>query len=139
MQYRKIGDTYAVRMDLGEEVLGTLKALCEKEDIRLAQVDAIGAASQATVGVFDRGTKQYHLEELDGFMEITSLSGSVTRMNGEAYLHLHGTFADQQNKIHGGHVIKLTVGLTCEMFVRTLPGEVSRAKDEELGINLIQL
>ncbi len=139
MQYRKYGDTYAVRMDLNEEIVQSLKALCEKEDIRLAQVDAIGAANRAVIGVYDIGKQAYHKEELTGFMEITSLSGSVTRMNGEAYLHLHGTLADQNHVLHGGHVIDMTVGATCEMFVRALPGEVSRARDQALGINLMAL
>ncbi len=139
MQYRKYGDTYAVRIDLNEEIVQSLKALCEKEDIRLAQVDAIGAANRAVIGVYDIGKQAYHKEELTGFMEITSLSGSVTRMNGEAYLHLHGTLADQSHGLHGGHVIEMTVGATCEMFVRALPGEVSRARDQALGINLIAL
>ena len=71
-------------------------------------------------------------------MEITGLSGSVTRVDGKPYLHLHGTMADQRNVIHGGHVIEATVGATCEMFVRTLPGEMTRAGDEKLGINLLR-
>ena len=139
MRYRKYGDTYVVRIDLNEEIVQSLKALCEKEDIRLAQVDAIGAANHAVIGVYDLEKQAYRKEELTGFMEITCLSGSVTRMNGEAYPHLHGTLADQRHGVHGGHVIEMTVGVTCEMFVRALPGEVSRAKDQALGINLIDL
>ena len=50
MQYKKYGDTYAVRIDLNEEIMQSLKALCEKEDIHLAQVDAIGAANRAVIG-----------------------------------------------------------------------------------------
>ena len=57
----------------------------------------------------------------------------------DTYLHLHGTMADQRNVLHGGHVIEATVGATCEMFVRPLPGQVTRARDEKLGINLLQL
>lgn len=138
MQYKKFGDTYVVRIDLGEEILASLKELCEKEDIRLASVEAIGASSHAVVGVYDLEKREYRREELDGFMEITGLSGSVTRVDGKPYLHLHGTMADQRNVIHGGHVIEATVGATCEMFVRTLPGEMTRAGDEKLGINLLR-
>ena len=72
-------------------------------------------------------------------MEITSLSGSVTRMDGQVYLHLHTTLADQDNVVHGGHVFELTVGVTCEMFIRVLPGEAGRVKNQDLGINLIDL
>ena len=138
MQYRKCGDTYVVRIDVDEEIMQNLKALCDREDIRLAQVDALGAANHAVIGVYDLEQQAYHREELDGFMEITGLTGNVTRMDGQTYLHLHGTMADQQNTVHGGHVIELTVGATCEMFVRVLPGEVTRSRDEKLGINLMR-
>ena len=37
MEYRKVGDTFIVRMDRGEEVTAMLTGLCEKENIRLAQ------------------------------------------------------------------------------------------------------
>ena len=136
MDYRKFGNTYMLRIDVGEEILESLKAVCAREGIRLAQVSAIGAADRAAVGVYDLAEKQYHREDLEGFMEIANLSGSVTEMNGEPYIHLHATLADQRNILHGGHVISMRVGATCEMFVQALEGSVTRVKDEGLGINL---
>ena len=139
MQYRKTGDTYMLRIDYGEEILQSLTQMCEQEGIRLAQVSAIGAVDHAVVGVYDLQEKRYHQEETEGFMEITNLSGSVTGMNDQPYIHLHVTLADQKNLLHGGHVIELRVGATCEMFVRVLDGQVIREKDEGLGINLWKL
>ncbi len=139
MQYRQLGDTYMLRIDCGEEILQSLKQMCEQEGIRLAQVSAIGAVDYAVVGVYDLQEKRYHEEVTDGFMEITSLSGSVTGMNDQPYVHLHVTMADQKNLLHGGHAIELRVGATCEMFVRVLDGRVIREKDEGLGINLWKL
>ena len=139
MQYKAFNGTYMLRVDRGEEILQSLKVLCEKEGIRLAQVDAIGAADHAVIGVYDLEEQRYHQEDLDGFMEIAGLSGSVIAMNGQPYLHLHATLADRQNVVHAGHVIEMRVGATCEMFVRTLEGEVVREKDEKLGLNLWQL
>ena len=136
MLYKCFNDTYRLRIDRGEEVLQSLTALCEKEDIRLAQVSAIGAVDKASIGVYDLELQAYHREDLQGLMEIASLQGSVTRMNDKPYIHLHATLADRQNKTHAGHVIELRVGATCEMFVRILPGEVIRKKDEEVGLNL---
>jgi len=136
MDYRKFGNTYMLRIDVGEEILESLKAMCAREGVRLAQVSAIGAADRAAVGVYDLAEKQYHREDLEGFMEIANLSGSVTEMNGEPYIHLHTTLADQRNILHGGHVISMRVGATCEMFVQVLDGSVTREKDEGLGINL---
>ena len=136
MDYRKFGNTYMLRIDVGEEIIESLKAMCAWEGVRLAQVSAIGAADRAAVGVYDLAEKQYHREDLEGFMEIANLSGSVTEMNGEPYIHLHATLADQRNILHGGHVISMCVGATCEMFVQVLDGSVTREKDEGLGINL---
>ena len=138
MDYRRFGNTYLVRMDVGEEIIEQLKSLCRSENIRLAQVDAIGAVRQAVIGVYDLEEQAYHREDLEGIMEIAGLQGSVTRMNGEVYPHLHVTLAGQDNKVHAGHVIGLIVGATCEMFVRVLDGEVSRERDEEIGINTIR-
>ena len=136
MQYKQFGSTYMVRMDLGEEITGNLKKLCEDEQIRLGRVEAIGATDHAVIGVYDLAKKEYYPEQIDEFMEIASLNGNITAMDGKTYIHLHATLADQRHGIHGGHVIEMRVGATCEMFVTVLDGEVRRQRDEDLGINL---
>ncbi|MBQ8072924.1 MAG: DUF296 domain-containing protein [Clostridia bacterium] len=136
MQYRRFNDIYAVRVDLGEEILTSLRKLCEAEHIALAQVQAIGASCHAEIGVYDLETREYRREELDSFMEILSLSGNITAMDGKPYIHLHATLADQNHVLHGGHVLSIRVGATCEMFVRVLDATVGRERNDELGINL---
>ena len=139
MDYRKFGNTYAVRIDLGEDIMENLKKLCTAEQIRLGRVEAIGAADHAVIGVYDLDKKEYYPETIDEFMEITSLNGNITSMDGKPYIHLHATLADQRHGVHGGHVLEMRVGATCEMFVTALDGEVRRQKDETLGINLMEL
>ena len=138
MDYRRFNDTYILRIDRGEEVLETLKALCSKEDIRLAQVDALGAVDHAVVSVYDVPTKTFFKKELDGPMEIAGLTGSVTRKDGEPYLHLHGSLCDRELKAWGGHINALRVSATCEMIIRVIPGEVGRRLDENIGLNLFE-
>ena len=53
MQFRRFGSKYFVRIDRGEEILASLKALCEKEGIALAEVKALGAVDDFSVGLFD--------------------------------------------------------------------------------------
>ena len=136
MQYKQLGSTYLVRIDLGEEIIESLKKLCEDEQIRLGRVEAIGATDHASVGVYDLEKKEYYPEKIDEFMEIASLNGSITAMDGKPYIHLHATLADRHHVIHGGHVLEMRVGATCEMFVTVFDGAVNRQKDEALGINL---
>jgi len=139
MVFRRFNDTCMVRIDRGEEIMEQLVTLCAREHIMLAQVEAIGAADQAELGVYDLESRSYHAEKLLGFMEITNLSGSVTAMHGQPYIHLHATLADQDHVIHGGHVLKMRVGATCEMFVRVIEGSVCRKNDQALGINLWEM
>ena len=129
MQYKQFGNTYLVRIDLGEEIIESLKKLCEDEHIRLGRVEAIGAADHAVIGVYDPEKKEYWPENINEFMEIASLNGNITAMGGKPYIHLHATLADQNHVIHGGHVLEMRVGATCEMFVTALDGEVGRQKD----------
>ena len=136
MQYRKSGNTWTVRLDLGEDIIARLKKLCEDEGIRLGRVEAIGATDRAVIGVYDLEKKEYYPEEISEFMEITSLNGNITTMDGKPYIHLHATLADQRHAVHGGHVVEMRVGATCEMFITVPEGEISRTRDEVLGINL---
>ena len=136
MEYRRFNDTYVVRMARGEEIMGTLTVLCEQEGIRVASVAAIGAVDRAVVGLYDVDEKVYHKKEFNEPMEMTSLLGTVTSKGGQVYLHLHVTLTDENMLAHGGHVNSLTIGGTCEMILRTLPGEVSRRLDDATGLNL---
>ena len=125
-----------VRIDLGEDIIESLKKLCADEHIRLGRVEAIGATDHAVIGVYDLEKKEYYPEKIDEFMEIASLNGNITAMDGKPYVHLHATLAGQDHVIHGGHVLEMRVGATCEMFVTVPEEEIGRQKDEALGINL---
>jgi len=139
MEYRHFGDTCVVRLDKGEEILASLQALCEKEDIALASVEGIGAADHAVIGLYDVGQREYHKTELDGPMEITSLLGSVTRKDGKVYLHLHINLCNLKMEIIGGHLNECRIGATGEIIVRTIPGTVERRLDEKVtGLNLFK-
>ena len=136
MEYRRFENAFVVRMDRGEEVMATLRALCEREEICLASVEAIGAVDRAVVGLYDVGEKVYHKKEFREPMELTSLMGTVTEKDGKPYLHLHATLCDANMLSHGGHVNELYISATCEMILRLLPGEVGRRPDETTGLNL---
>ena len=141
MKYRLSGDAFTVRIDRGEEIIESLKKLCEDEHVRLGRVGLKKRlehikAEHAVIGVYDLAKKAYYPEEIDEFTEITGLNGNITAMDGKPYVHLHTTLAGRDHVIHGGHVLEMRVGATCEMFVTVFEGEVNRCKDEELGINL---
>ena len=108
----------------------------EKENIAFARVSAIGAVGSFTAGVFDTKTKQYRANEFEGNFEIVSLSGTVDRMNGAYYAHLHMSAGNEKGEVFGGHLNRAVVSATCEMTVTLIEGEIDRCFDEEVGLNL---
>ena len=71
-------------------------------------------------------------------MEISNLCGTVSRKDGQVYLHLHVTVCGKDMIARGGHANELRVSATCEMVVRTISGDVDRRLDENIGLNLFK-
>lgn len=138
MDYRRFGDKIIVRMDKGEEILEKLKEVCEKENVTLANVNALGAINKFEVGLFDVDERQYHSKVYTGNFEIVSLTGSVTTKEGETYMHIHLSAGDKENEVYGGHLNRAMVSATCEMFINVINGTVEREFSEEIGLNLFK-
>ena len=53
MEYRKFNNMIIARIDKGEEILEQLKAIAINENIKLANINALGAINDFTVGVYN--------------------------------------------------------------------------------------
>ena len=144
MQFQRFENKYFVRMDKGEEIISTLKNLCEKEKIALAEVKALGAVDDFDVGLFDVKEKKYHRNHFQFPAEITSLWGTVTTKDGEVYLHIHMSAGDSEGKVFGGHLNSAVVSATCEMIIDDVSANstkgftVERKFSDEVGLNLFE-
>ena len=136
MDHRRFGDIIVARIDRGEEILASLKAIALEEKIALANINALGAVGDFTVGVFRTAEKKYFSNRFTGDWEIVSLTGSISRMDGEYYAHLHMSAGDTEGRVVGGHLNSAVVSATCEMFITVLDGVVERSFDEDVGLNL---
>ncbi len=136
MEYRTFGDTIIARIDKGEEILEKVKEIAQKEKITLASVQALGAISRFTAGVFKTKEKEYLANEFTGSYEIVSLTGTINTMNGEFYCHLHISAGNEKGEVFGGHLNRAIVSATCEMVIRKIDGRVDRYYDEQIGLNL---
>jgi hypothetical protein len=136
MEAKAAGKHWIIRIDKGEEIVSTLERFCREKGIRLGTVNGIGATDHATIGLFKTRTKEYVREERVGDHEITSLTGNISRMADEVYLHLHVNLADENYHTYGGHLNAAVVSATCEVVLQELEGEVDREFSEEIGLNL---
>ena len=138
MEYRKFDTTYVIRLERGEEITEQLKAFSEKEGVKLASVQAIGAVNDFTVSAFDTKEKKYYSNDFQGTYEIVSLLGSITTKDGAFYSHLHMCAADETGRAVGGHLNRAVISATCEMVVTALSGTVEREFSDEIGLNLFK-
>lgn len=138
MEYKRFGNNIVVRMDRGEDIVEQVKVLAEREQIRLASVQALGAVNDFTVGVFNTETKVYGSNRFQGPYEIVSLTGIIDTMDGKFYTHLHMSAGNAQGQVFGGHLNRAVISATCEMIVTVIDGQVDRQFSEEIGLNLLK-
>ena len=139
MQYKRFGDTILARFDKGEEILEQLQKVAEAEGILLAEISALGAVNDFTVGVYNTAEKKYYANHFEGAFEIVSLTGTVSTMNGAYYAHLHMSAGNDKGEVFGGHLNRALISATCEMVIRVIDGQIDRYHDEEIGLNLFKL
>lgn len=138
MEYRKFDNTIVARIDRGEEIVEKVREIAVNENIKLANINALGAVNDFTVGVFDTEAKEYHANHFEGCYEIVSLTGTVNTMNGEFYAHLHMSAGNDKGEVFGGHLNRAVVSATCEMVITVINGRVDRCFDEKVGLNLLK-
>jgi len=139
MKHQIFNNTALLRLEPGEEVLAGLKALCRQESVTLGTVQGIGAVNRAVLGLFDPATKQYRANVFEENLEIVSLTGNITTMDGEVYLHLHMAVSDEQGRVFGGHLTEAVISVTAEIVVTRIDGMVGRKFSEAIGINLLEV
>ena len=120
MDYRRFKDTIYLRLDPGEEIIEQIEKVAKKENIQLAQINGLGALNDFTTGVF----------------EIVSLTGTVTKQDGEVYLHLHMAAGDKDGHVFGGHLSMAYVSATAEIQIQISDGVIDRKYDKKIGLNL---
>lgn len=139
MEFKQFGKRYIVRLDVGEEITETLKQFCSKNGIESGSVMGIGAIREARISYFDMGKRDYIDKEISEDLELTSLMGNVSIMNGEPFLHLHVTLSDSDFNVFGGHLSAGIISATGEIFIDTHEEQIVRKFYPETGFRLLAL
>jgi len=129
---------YVIRLDRGEEVIEGIEVFCQKHKIRAGFFYCIGAAQKVSLSHYDVNAKKYSDKIIQQKLEIISLLGNVAKMSGQILIHAHGIFSDKNMRALAGHVKKLVVAATCEIFMESLKGKIERRYDQTIGLNLME-
>ena len=139
MKFKKINETYVVRLDRREKVIETLKSFCSNNKIKCGYFFGIGSLDEAELAHYIVKTKKYTSEKYRQPLEIVNLTGNVTTMDNEVYLHCHATLSDVQMEAIAGHLKEGIVGATAEIVLVKIDAEINRKYDEKIGLNLMEL
>ena len=143
MQYKVVEDadvvTYVVVCDPGDEAVSALAEFARAEDLEAAQITAVGAFEHATVGWFDRSTRDYRRIPVDQQCELLSLIGDVAvGPDGKPSLHIHLVVGKHDGSAMAGHLGEAHVRPTLEVIVTENPAHLRKVKDETSGLPLIR-
>jgi predicted DNA-binding protein with PD1-like motif len=134
VKYFVLGSTYVVRLDAGEKIIETLKALCERDAIRGGFFHGLGAVREAEIGHFDPAANAYGWLKLPGPSEIVSLYGNITTADGSPFVHAHIALGDKAFGVRGGHLKDAEVSATCEITLVRFRDAIARKKDAASGL-----
>jgi uncharacterized protein len=140
MLYKKLGSGFVLRLEQGDDILKTLREFANEHRLRACFFEGIGSLYRAVLGHYDfKGTKTYKYETFDEDLEILTLSGNVSTMNEKALPHAHVTLGRRDFSVIGGHLEEDSLANMVEVQMNKLPGKLLKAKDEDVGLNLLQL
>jgi predicted DNA-binding protein with PD1-like motif len=131
-----MGPAHILRPPFGSDLLKELEGFVRAAGINLAWLSGLGAVSRATIRYFEEPKQQWIDIELDKRLEVASLLGNVSLMNGEPILHVHIALCDEEG-CYGGHLGYNTLAINVEMLVTTLSGPaVTRKLDAQTGLTI---
>ena len=140
MKVKRTENGFLVVLDVGDEVMDSLKKLAASERIGMASLTGIGAVKGVVLGYLDLNQKQYLRREFGAdSMELVSLTGNLALLDGNPAAHCHAVVGDREMGLFGGHLFEASVSVTVEIFLRVYEGEIMREFDPNSGANLISL
>ena len=133
------GSRYVVSIDNHVEIAEALTAFCRAQGIRSGSISGIGAIGKMALRFFDPKTKEYVDREFAEQMEIANLTGNISTLDGETYLHLHIVAGRRDYSAVAGHLLSATLSGAGEFVVEDFGTEIIRVHSPELGLNVYSL
>ena len=137
MKIKKIDHTYIIKLDRGEKIIESIKKFCVENDIKCGYFSGIGALDEVELAHYIVENKKYTSKVFKQVLEITNLTGNITTMDNEVYLHCHITLGNEKMGVIAGHLNEGIISATCEIILVRLEAEIDRKYDDLIGLNLL--
>lgn len=140
MIYTQLGtDKYVLRLESGDDILQSLRQFATTKRLGASLLEGIGSLSKVKLGHYDFKTRHYKFVTFEDDLEILNLSGNIASMNRQPLPHVHVTLGRRDFSVIGGHLDEGSSANMVEIGISKLPGKLLKAKDEAIGLNVLQL
>ena len=136
MKSRREGSRIFIRLETGDDVLKSLAEVAARYGVSGGWFNGIGAASDVELGYYDLERRDYDRTAVPGEVEIASVAGPLSLLEGEPHVHLHAVVSDRQCVPRAGHLFRAVAAATVEFVLLLAEAPIERTKDEETGLNL---
>lgn len=152
MRYKQLKQGYLIRIMKDEELITELTNFCKEKFISGASLTGIGGVSKCEIAYFSMETTQYSAKVFNEQLELLNITGNITLVNKQPFVHAHVVLGDKNMKTYGGHLKSAVVCPTAEIILTEFVDEtvdeangkdsklkIERKKDEKSGLNLMEL
>ena len=143
MIYRRERNQLYIRVDKGEEVLGKILEVCERESVKGGSFMGIGACKEAVTATYVPEENDFKNHSAEGMLEMVSLMGNVCLENRKLIEHSHASFSyfDESDKLCmlAGHLKKAIVSYTAEIVLTISEKPIEKVFDDKVGITVWNL
>jgi predicted DNA-binding protein with PD1-like motif len=147
------GRIIAASLRPGDQLTTRIEEVCAEHDVRTAVITSvIGTISEVylrnprDITALPIRHEHEFADEIDTVvlqrsMEILSIQGNVTMLQGKLWAHCHGLFSEAGGNVRGGHVFRATIWSQGEVFLQELEDVfIDREYDTEVtGLPQIKL
>ena len=139
MQWKVAHNQYVIRLNNQEPVIERLKEFSREMSIGNASIQGIGGLECLEYGIFDKEKGKYSKQYHKHFVELIALSGNITWVESEPFIHCHFMGVGNSNNFVGGHLFEAKASITVEMFLNFSNEKIERTYDRHANFKVMQL
>jgi predicted DNA-binding protein with PD1-like motif len=142
VEHHREGDLILVRLDRGEDLIGSLLSALKASGARGAAVmTGLGAVEDVEFAYYDPKARTYDRKVLEVSHEILGLSGIVASAPDGSYQpHFHITLGGPDHRAYGGHLFRARIAVLAEFALRVVDNpKMRREKEPQFGLNALRL
>jgi predicted DNA-binding protein with PD1-like motif len=132
----KTSTGFLLRFDQGEEFIRLLTHFCQENNIQSGWVSGLGGALWADLAFYHLDQKAYEFDRIDEPLEVASLTGNITLVNNQPFLHVHAVVSDLNYHAYAGHLKELAVAATLEVKLEIADQPINRVHNDASGLKI---